>query len=79
MFGNIKYSNSDKEPLGEFIYIGGDLIHVSKAMIIEKRNHELVPNKMKIKRVNGLFGTRYVEFRLPNKKAFWIIITRLGE
>jgi len=36
MFGNIKYSNPDKEPLGEFIYIGGDLIHVSKAMIIEK-------------------------------------------
>jgi hypothetical protein len=79
MFGNINYSNSDKKPLGELIYIGGDLIHDNKAMIIEKRNLELVTKKMKIKRVNGLYGTRYVEFRLPNKKSFWSIITRLGE
>jgi hypothetical protein len=79
MFGNINYTNPDKKPLGELIYIGGDLIHDGKAMIIEKRNHELVTKKMKIKRVNGLYGTRYVEFRLPNKKAFWRIITRLGE
>jgi len=79
MFGNKNYSNPDKEPLGELIYIGGDLIHNRKAMIIEKRNNKLVTKKMKIQRVNGLFGTRYVEFRLPNKKAFWRIITRLGE
>jgi hypothetical protein len=79
MFGNINYTNPDKEPLGELIYIGGDLIHDKKAMIIEKGNHELVTKKMKIQRVNGLYGTRYVEFRLPNKKAFWRIITRLGE
>ena len=79
MFGNINYTNQDKEPLGELIYIGGDLIHDRKAMIIEKRNHELVTKKMKIQRVNGLYGTRYVEFRLPNKKAFWRIVTRLGE
>jgi len=79
MFGNINYTNPDKELLGELIYVGGDLIHDRKAMIIEKRNHELVTKKMKIQRVNGLYGTRYVEFRLPNKKAFWRIITRLGE
>lgn len=79
LFRNINYTNPDKEPLGELIYIGGDLIHERKAMIIEKRNHELVTKKMKIHRVNGLYGTRYVEFRLPNKKAFWRIITRLGE
>ncbi|WP_321295083.1 hypothetical protein [Marinifilum fragile] len=79
MFGNINYSNPDKKPLGELIYIGGDLIHDGKAMIIEKKNQELVTKKMKIKRVNGLYGTRYVEFRLPNKKSFWRIITRLGE
>lgn len=79
MFGDINYSNSDKKPLGELIYIGGDLIHDNKAMIIEKRNYELVTKKMKIQRVDGLYGTRYVEFRLPNKKSFWRIITRLGE
>ncbi len=79
MFGNRNYSNPDKNPLGELIHIGGDLIYAGKAMIIEKRNHEFVTKKMKIQRVNGLYGTRYVEFRLPNKKSFWRIFTRLGE
>ena len=65
--------------LEEMIFVVGDLIHDGKTMIIEKRNHESITKKMKMKRVHGLFGTRYVEFRLPNKKAFWTIVTRMGE
>jgi hypothetical protein len=79
MFEDINYTDHDKEPLGELIYIGGDLLHGGKAMILEKRNHKLMTKKMKMQRVNGLYGTRYVEFRLPNGKSFWRIITRLGE
>jgi hypothetical protein len=79
MFGHSNYSNPDKAILENLIFIGGDLILGGKVMIIEREEKKIVKSKMKIERVEGLFGSRYVEFRLPNKKAFWRITTILGE
>ncbi|EMS31224.1 hypothetical protein C943_02371 [Mariniradius saccharolyticus AK6] len=79
MFGHSNYSNPDKAILEQLFFVGGDLILGGKVMIIDSKEKKIVKSKMKIKRVKGLFGTRYVEFRLPNKKAFWRITTSLGE
>jgi hypothetical protein len=79
LFQNINYSNMDKVILAEVYYVGADLIHDGKFMIIENRTSKRLTKGLKIQRVKGQFGTRYVEFRLPDKNVFWVIVTRHGE
>ena len=79
LFGDINYENPDKKYINELIYIGADLINENKTMIIEKCSGIVVTKKMKAKHVNGLYGTTYIEFRLPDRKAFWTILLEIGE
>lgn len=77
--GNPNFENEQKKALSELYYVGADLIHDGKFMVVDKASGEKVRKGLKIKRVNGLYGTRYIEFRLPNGKSFWRIVTRHGE
>lgn len=79
LFGNINYTNNDRKYLDELYYIGADLIHDGKFMIKEKKSRKIVSKKMRMKKEEGLFGTQYIYFQLPNKKNFWYIVTALGE
>lgn len=79
MFGNANYENENKKPLTEFYYVGADLIHDGKFMILDKKSGEPIKKKLRIKRDKGLYGSRYVNFLLPNGQKFWYIITRFGE
>ena len=79
LFGDRDFKNSDKKYMDEFHYVGADLIHDGKFMILDKKTNNIITKKLRIKRVNGLYGTRYVEFQLPDKRRFWNMITRVGE
>ncbi|WP_439185880.1 hypothetical protein [Carboxylicivirga taeanensis] len=79
MFGSDDYKNKDKNHIEDLYYICPDLLHDSKAMIIDKETGKIVTEKMLIKRVNGLMGTIYLDFLLPNKKSIWNIVLVLGE
>ena len=79
LFGNKNYSNQDKIYLSELRRFGADLIHDGKFMLLDRTTKKIIIKKMRIKRIKGLFGTRYVEFQLPDNKSFWDIVTRFGE
>ena len=78
MFGNMEKVSSDENFSNEFYYVGADLIHNGKFMIIDKKSNQIVEKKLRIKRIKGLYGTRYAEFLLPDDRSFWSIVTRLG-
>ncbi|PTX18202.1 hypothetical protein C8N40_1061 [Pontibacter mucosus] len=77
--GNPNFVNEHKKALSEFYYVGADLIHDGKFMVVDKSSGEEVRKRLKMKRVIGLYGSRYLEFLLPNGQQFWHIVTRLGE
>ncbi|PVY36124.1 hypothetical protein [Pontibacter virosus] len=77
--GNSNFVNEQKKALSELYYVGADLIHDGKFMVIDKATGEEVRKRLRMKRVKGLYGSRYVEFLLPNGKKFWHLVTRLGE
>jgi len=79
IFGDINYTNQDRKYINELIYVGADLITYGKTMIINKNTRTEVDKKMYIKRVDAMYGTRYVEFRLPDGKDFWQLLICLGE
>jgi hypothetical protein len=78
-FGTVDYENEDKKFIGDLYYLCPDLLHDNKAMIIDKETGKVVKGKMLIKRVNGLMGTVYLDFLLPNRKSIWNIVLALGE
>ncbi len=78
-FGVADYKNKDKKYIDELYYVCPDLLHDNKAMIIDKETGKIVKGKMLIKRVNGLMGTVYLDFLLPNRKSIWNIVLVLGE
>ncbi|MBF8964309.1 hypothetical protein I0P70_13730 [Pontibacter sp. FD36] len=77
--GDPNFVNEHKKALSELYYVGADLIHDGKFMVVDKASGEEVRKGLKIKRVNGLYGSRYVEFLLPNGQKFWHLVIRLGE
>jgi hypothetical protein len=79
IFKKIIYDISDDKTVEELYSIGGDLIYYGKFMVIDNKTKKLITKGLKIIRVKGLYGTRYVNFRLPNSGTFWSIVTRLGE
>jgi hypothetical protein len=79
MFGSGDYRNIDKKYIDDLYYICPDLLHDSKAMIVDKETDKIITDKMLIKRVNGIMGTVYLDFLLPNKKSIWNIVLVLGE
>lgn len=48
-------------------------------MIKSKKEGKIVTDKLCIQKKEGFYGTEYVEFLLPDGKAFWTIATALGE
>lgn len=78
-FGDINYKNQDWDYLRELYYVVADLIHDGKFMITEKGKNKPILKDLYIKKKEGLYGTEYVEFLLPNGKSFWNIVTVLGE
>jgi hypothetical protein len=79
IFGNENYVNEEKKYLSEIHYIGADLIHDGKFMIIDRESNEIVTKRLRMKRIRGLYGTRYVDFQLPDRRRFWNVLTILGE
>ena len=77
--GDADFVNKDKEPISELYYVGADLIHDGKFMVLNKASGEVIKKNLKLKRVKGLFGTRYVIFSMPNGQKFWHLVTRFGE
>lgn len=62
----------------EFYIIGAELILANKFMVKSKETGRIV-TMLVVKRTSGLYGTRYLDFILPDKKIFYQIITTLGE
>ena len=79
MFGFRDYENEDKKYVDNLYYLCPDLLHDSKAMIVEKETGKVIKDKMIIKRVHRLMGTEYLDFLLPNKKSIWNLVLVLGE
>lgn len=77
--GSFNFVNEHKKALSELHYVGVDLIHDGKFMVVDKSSGEEVRKGLKMKRVKGLYGSRYVEFLLPNGQKFWHLVTHLGE
>ncbi|WP_101688933.1 hypothetical protein [Dysgonomonas massiliensis] len=78
-FGDIDYKNQDWYYFRELYYIVADLIHDGRFMITKRGENKPILKGLCIKRKDGLYGTEYVEFLLPNGRSFWDIVTILGE
>lgn len=79
IFNDKDYKNQDWYYLKELYYVVPDLVHDGKFMIKSKKEGKIVTDKLCIKKKEGFYGTEYVEFLLPDGKAFWTIVTALGE
>ena len=76
---NLNYSNEYEKFLSEMYYVGADLIHYGKFMIIDNKTRKIILKGLKIGKQDGYYGTEYAQFLLPSGKSFWYIVTVLGE
>lgn len=65
--------------LSDLYYPGADLIHDGKFMVVSHKTGEIVTRGLRIRRIKGMYETRYAEFQLPDGHPFWTIVTQLGE
>lgn len=76
---NPNYSIEYEKFLDEMYYVGADLIHYGKFMIIDNHTKKIIIKGLKIKKQDGYYGTEYAQFLLPSRKSFWYIVTVMGE
>jgi hypothetical protein len=64
---------------GVIEFIGADLIYEGKFMIYSPADKRFIYKGLKGKRLKGQLGNRYYIYVLPGGKAFYSIVTALGE
>ena len=74
-----EYSSQYEQFVTEFHYIGADLIHDGKFMLVDNQSGEIRTKGLVIKKQKGLYGTEYVLFMLSPERSFWNVLTRIGE
>ena len=79
LHANPNFVKEDNKALSELYYVGADLIHDGKFMVVDKASGKEVRKRLIMKKVKGLYGSHYMEFLLPNGQKFWHLVTRLGE
>lgn len=62
-----------------FFYVAADLMLQGKVKPFSKADHRFYSKKIIAKTEDGLYGTKFLVFRLPNKLELHQIVTAFGE
>jgi hypothetical protein len=61
-----------------FYFVGADLMLNNRFMIVSKKTRRVETKGIIAKKVKGLYGTRYLDFQLPNRSSFYQVVVVLG-